>query len=52
MKGSNFDDKASNLTARFRLIGLFLSVKLYCKPYLKPLTSNSYEERLTTTGTL
>ena len=32
-KGSNFDDKASNSTAIFRLICLNLSVKLWCKPY-------------------
>ena len=46
-KGSNFDVKASNSTARF-LICLFLSVKLWCKPYFKPATSDSYEERLMT----
>ena len=44
IKGSNFDDKASNSTARFCLMCL----KLWCKPYFKPLTSNSCEERLTT----
>ena len=31
IKGSNFDDKASNSTARFCLMRLFLSVKLWCK---------------------
>ena len=48
MKGSNFDDKASNCTARFLLICLFLSVKFWCKLYFKPLSPNSHEERLTT----
>ena len=46
MKGSNFDDKTLNLAASFRLICLFLSVKLWCKPYFKPLTSNSCENKL------
>ena len=48
MKGYNFADNASHSTATFLLMCLLLSVKCWCKPYFKPLTSNSCEERLTT----